>query len=132
MTSINTISSTQGQTQEVIAISQHEHVIDAARLMYENRIGSLVVVKADDDETMVGIITERDILRWISNATPQTYFQEVHKIMTREVVSSQPGAPLSDSIAMMDKYQIRHMPTVVGGKAIGMLSVRDLLERRVL
>jgi CBS domain-containing protein len=100
--------------------------------MHEERIGCLVVTVDDDDESMVGVVSERDILGWISNASPKTYFQQVYEIMTRNVISCPPGTPLSESVEQMDLHQIRHMPTVVDGKAVGMLSARDLLERHVI
>ena len=131
MTSIETVEAARGQVREIVAISQHERIIEAANLMYENRVGCLVVIAAGDDETMVGIISERDILGWISNASPDTYFQKVREIMTGDVVSCRPGTPVSDSIEQMKRHNIRHMPIVEGHKAVGMLSVRDLLERHV-
>ena len=131
MTSIGTIENTQEQTREIIAVSQHERIVDAARLMHENRVGCLVVAADSNDETMVGVITERDILGWISNATPKTYFQKVHEIMTRDVVFCRPGTSASESLDQMKRHHIRHMPIVEDGKTIGMLSVRDLLERHI-
>ena len=131
MTSTDTIETAHGQTQEVIAISQHERIMDAARLMHENHVGCLIVAADDNDETMVGVITERDILGWISNATPQTYFQKVCEIMSRKVVSCRPEASVNDSLEQMKQHHIRHMPIVENGKAVGILSLRDLLERQV-
>ena len=131
MTAIDAIETTKEQTQEIIAISQHERIMDAARLMHENRVGCLVVAAGNDDETMVGVITERDILGWISNATPETYFQQVREIMTRDVISCLPDTPASESLEQMKRHHMRHMPIVEDGKTVGMLSVRDLLERHV-
>jgi len=131
MTSIETVETTAGQNREIIAISQYQRVTEAASFMEENRVGCLVVIADDDDETMVGIITERDILRWISNATPETYSQQVREIMTRDIVSCKPGTPPSESLAQMNRHHTRHMPIVEDGKAVGMLSVRDLLENHL-
>jgi len=131
MTAIETVEASRGQAHEIIAIAQYERITEAASLMYENRVGSLVVIASDDDETMVGIITERDILGWISNASPETYFQQVREVMTSDVVFCEPGASISDSFKQMEQHRIRHMPIVERGKAVGMLSVRDLLERHV-
>ncbi|MCP4377065.1 MAG: CBS domain-containing protein [bacterium] len=131
MTSIETAEHTQNTPAEVLAISQHERLMDAAKIMHENRVGCLVVAASSDDETMVGVISERDILGWISNATPETYFQKVSDIMTTNIVSSRPGTPIADDLEQMKRYHIRHMPIVEDGKAIGMLSVRDLLEQHI-
>jgi len=131
MTTIETVETAQGQNQEVIAITQYERVVDAAKLMYEHRVGSLVVVENDRDDTMVGIITERDMLGWISTASGETYLQQVHEVMARDVVSCEPGDLVNDSLERMKRYGIRHMPIVEGRRAVGMLSARDLLEQHV-
>ncbi len=129
MTSIEAIENAQGQTREIVTISQYDRVIDAASLMNENRIGCLVVIEDNKDETMVGVISERDILTWLTDASPATYFQQLRVIMTRDVISCKPDAPVTDSLDQMERYHIRHMPIVEGDKAVGMLSMRDLVER---
>jgi CBS domain-containing protein len=130
MTSIETTEITQEQTRKVIAISQYDRIIDAADLMHKNHIGCLVVAENNKDDTMVGIITERDILAWLTDASPATYFQQIHVIMTRDVISCHPGVSVSDAIEQMKQHHMRHMPMVEDGKAVGMISVRDLLEQR--
>jgi len=131
MTFIETVETTREQTREIIAVAQSERIVDAARFMHENRVGCLVVVASDDDDMMVGVVTKRDILGWISNATPETHFQQVRTIMTWDVVSCKPGTPVTESLELMKQHHIRHMPVVEKGKAVGMLSLRDLLERHV-
>ncbi|MBL7219125.1 MAG: CBS domain-containing protein [Phycisphaerae bacterium] len=131
MTAIDAVETTREQTQEIIAISQHERIMDAARLMHENRVGCLIVAADTNDETMVGVITERDILGWISNASPETYFQQVREIMTTNVISCRPDTSAGESLEQMKRFHIRHMPIVEDGKAVGILSVRDLLEQHL-
>jgi CBS domain-containing protein len=130
MTSIGTAEITREQTQKVIAISQSDRIIDAADMMHKNHIGCLVVTEDSKDDTMVGIITERDILAWLTDASPATYFQQIQVVMTREVISCRPGESVSEAIEQMKQHHMRHMPIVEDGKAIGMISMRDLLEQR--
>jgi signal-transduction protein with cAMP-binding, CBS, and nucleotidyltransferase domain len=129
MTPNDMIQTAEDQTQEIIAVSQFEQIIDAAGIMHQHGIGCLIVAADRDDETMVGIISERDILGWISSATPNTYSQKVREVMTTNVISCQPGASVSSTLEQMKRYHMRHMPIVENGRAVGMLSVRDLLER---
>jgi signal-transduction protein with cAMP-binding, CBS, and nucleotidyltransferase domain len=103
-------------------------VTNAAEIMCENRVGSLVVVADCDDRTMVGIISERDILLWISDASPDTFFQQVEDVMTREVVFCEADSPLEEGWKLMKKNRIRHIPIVSDGVAVAMLSTRDLLD----
>lgn len=128
MIGCETIGSTRIGVREVVGITQFHRVTEAAEAMFENHVGSLVVVADDDDDTMVGIISERDILEWISQASPDTYFQKVQDVMTKEVIFCKPNVPLSESWKLMKSNGIRHLPVVKKGVAVAMLSVRDLLS----
>ena len=131
MTSIETTEIAQEQAQKIITISQYDRIIDAANLMNDNHIGCLVVTENNKDDTIVGVISERDVLVWITDASPATYFQQVQVVMTRDVISCKLGVPVSDSIEIMKRHHIRHMPIVEGGRAVGMLSMRDIIERHL-
>ncbi len=131
MTRCETIGSTRMGVREVVIVTQFQRVTEAAKAMFENRVGSLVVVEDDDDNTMVGIISERDILQWISQASPETYFQRVQDIMTNDVIFCESDVPLTESWKLMKQNGIRHLPVVKNGVAVAMLSVRDLLERQI-
>jgi len=113
----------------LVTIPQNERVTEAARWMHENRVGCLVVV--DDDRKMTGIISERDILRWIGELTPETYFQRVGDVMTTEVISADPTTPLAEAQDRMAEHGIRHLPVVEDGILVGMISMRDLVSREV-
>ena len=128
MSICETIGDTRVGVRDVVTIARLERVTDAAEIMCENRVGSLVVVAAHDDATMVGIISERDILQWISAASPETFFQRVEDVMTREVVFCQADSPLEEAWKLMKKNGIRHIPVVSDGVAVAMLSARDLLD----
>jgi CBS domain-containing protein len=131
MTAIETGEITQEKAQKIIAISQYDRIIDAANLMHENHIGCLIVTEDSKDDTIVGVISERDVLVWITDASPATYFQQIHVVMTRDIISCKPGVPISESIEQMKRHHIRHMPIVEGGKAVGMLSMRDIIEHHL-
>jgi CBS domain-containing protein len=118
-----------GRPQEVVTILQHERVSEAARRMYENRIGCLVVV--DDGGCLVGIISERDILGWVGKATPETYRQRVLDVMAREVVTGEPGIGLQEAQERMSRNGIRHLPLVSKGIPVGMVSLRDVAAGQV-
>jgi CBS domain-containing protein len=128
MSICKTIGDTRVGVRDVVTIVQFDRVTNAAEIMCENRVGSLVVVADCDDKTMVGIISERDILLWISDASPDTFFQQVEDVMTREVVFCEADSPLEEGWKLMKKNRIRHIPIVSDGVAVAMLSTRDLLD----
>ena len=131
MSTCGTIKSTDLGVQEVVTITQFQRVTVAAEIMSHNCVGSLVVVAANDDDTMVGIITERDILKWLSRVTSDTYIQDVDKIMIRDVVSCNDKISLDEVRKLMKDNDIRHVPIVRHGIAVGMLSARDLLGQQL-
>ena len=118
----------QAHSCEVVTVSQLDRVTDAARIMHDHRVGCLVVL--DDAETMVGVVSERDILCWISLATPEAYFQRVRDIMTADVVSASAGTPLEEARELRMANGVRHLPVLENGTPVGMISIRDLVSRQ--
>jgi CBS domain-containing protein len=112
---------------QVVTIYLHQRVVEAAQLMQNNRVGCLVV--NDVREKMVGVLSERDILKWVANASPTSFRQKVEDIMTRNVVSVAPKTPLGDCRQIMLQNNIRHLPIVEDGRAVGILSIRDVMEK---
>mgnify|MGYP001825272347 CR=1 FL=1 len=93
-------------------------------------VAALVVVADKDDETMVGIISERDILEWISKGTRETYSLTVRDIMTKKVISCDAITPLDEAWEIMRMHNIRNLPVVKDGRPLKMLSLRNLLDNR--
>lgn len=94
----------------------------AAELMWREQTGSLVIVEAGK---IVGIITERDVLRTVAAGKDLTTIT-VGAVMSPEVVTTTSGAPLRDAARTMARHWIRHLPVVDGGTLVGMISQRDI------
>ena len=109
----------------VITIAPEETVRRAVALLVENRIGAVVV--ADAAGQLVGILSERDVMR--AAAQDEGVFgQPVSAIMTREVVI---GMPEDDVLAVahtMLEKRFRHLPIVDEGRLIGIISIGDVLK----
>ncbi len=110
--------------ERVHAIGQAASVLEAARLMNEHRIGSLVVT--DPFGELVGIISERDILTRVVTAQRDPTTTQVGDVMTRNVISCCPETSLSDVRRIMTLQHIRHLPVVDDGSLVGMISIGDL------
>jgi CBS domain-containing protein len=95
---------------------------EAARRMWEQQTGSLLVM---DGEELLGIITERDVLKAVATGTA---LEEVpiSEVMTKDVVTAHPGTSLREAAAVMTEKWIRHLPVVERGQVVGILSQRDL------
>jgi CBS domain-containing protein len=109
-------------TQATISESATDTLAAAAERMWRNQTGSLVIT---DDGRLVGIITERDLLRAVAlGADPAT--ATIDDAMTTEVFTVPPDMPLREAAREMAARWIRHLPVVDGGRLLGMVSMRDI------
>ena len=94
----------------------------AAETMWRQQTGSLVIV---DGSTIVGIVTERDILRAIARgADPDT--ESIESVMSTELITVSSDTSVREAARMMAQNWIRHLPIVEDGKLVGVLSQRDV------
>ena len=100
----------------VVAVGPDATLADVAALMRREDIGSLTV--NDDAGNLVGIITERDLVRCVAEAADPTVVR-VARFMTGDPVVACPMG-------------LRHLPVVADGRVLGMVSIRDLLEASAL
>ena len=111
------------KSEELVWISPLESVFDALKLMNEKDVGAVVV---QIDEYLVGILSERDYMRKVILNTHSSKKTKVSEVMTTDVITVQPEDTVLHCIALTKKHHIRHLPVVKEGKAIGMISLRDL------
>jgi CBS domain-containing protein len=112
-------------TKEVVTIDMDQSALEAAKLMTEKRISSLIVL---DKKQPVGIVTERDFVKKI--CTKQL---EVSKIQITEIMSmirtyAEPQTPIHVAIQRMLNHNIRRLPIISEGKVIGIITVTDLAK----
>ena len=98
-------------------------VLDAARLMNDRHIGSVVIV---DDDRLVGIFTERDVMRRIVAEQRDPASTQIAEVMTSPVACGAPHTTLNELRNVMRKRKIRHVPIVDGHEVLGMISIGDL------
>jgi CBS domain-containing protein len=104
-------------------------LIEAAERLTERRIGALVVV--DGDGELVGIISERDIIRALSETGPDCLGRPVAETMTRHVVTCQETDTLDELMAMMTARRFRHLPVITDGDLVGIISIGDVVKHHV-
>jgi len=93
----------------------------AARKMWEQQTGSLLVLEGEE---LVGIITERDVLRAVATGTPLD--TPVSELMSRDLITVEPGTSLREAARIMTEKWIRHLPVLEAGRLVGVVSQRDL------
>lgn len=108
---------------EVDACRPDVSVAEAAQRMMTDDVGSLAVVH---DGELVGIFTERDVLRAVSeNLDPRT--SKVSAVMTPDPDSLSPEISVDDAASWMMAAGYRHLPVIADGNLIGMVSIKDLM-----
>jgi sigma-B regulation protein RsbU (phosphoserine phosphatase) len=100
----------------------------ALGLMNLHRIGALIVVTPE--RGLLGIFTDRDLLRRVGVAAPEWQVLPVSAWMTRDPFTVSPDAGWDDAVGLMAKHRVRHLPVIEGGRVIGLISSRVLMDRR--
>ena len=110
--------------REVVIIDEEATVMVAAKIMSEQRIGSLVVGRR---EKVVGIFTERDVLNRVVALHLDPLETIVKDVMTTPVACCQPTTKLAECRSVMTEKRIRHLPVVKDNMLLGMISSGDIL-----
>jgi CBS domain-containing protein len=122
MATIRDILRTKGPN--VLSIEPQATVLDAAMLMNQHKIGSLLVLS---DGELIGIITERDILQRVVVLRLDPGETSVERVMTTELVCCQPHTPLDEARGVMKNRRIRHLPVLDEQRQLcGLISIGDL------
>ena len=120
---VNNILAVKGA--HVVTIQPGQHVRQAVALLAQHNIGALPVVDAAG--LLVGIVSERDIIRWAAD-DEGVFERPVQDLMTTEVIISGPKEDLTRVARIMAQNHIRHLPIIEEGKVSGIISIRDLLK----
>lgn len=113
-------------TRNIVSIEQNETVLEAARLMTENNISSLIV--HTDDESTIGILTERDFLSKVCSKDLQASKVKIADIMSKIQMSAQPNTPIEVAVQRMINNKIRRLPVMESGKVVGIITVTDMAK----
>ena len=116
-------------TRPMVTISTEKLVKAAAKLMVEKNIGLLVVTQSGENEKLLGVISERDIIKVI--ASGRTLEMKVSDVYTRNAVTVAQDSDVAEVAKAMNKHAIRHVVVVDDkGKPTGVVSMRDLVGER--
>jgi CBS domain-containing protein len=110
-------------TKKVVTIADDKTALDAAKLMAEKGISSLIVVKNGNPE---GIITERDFIKKICAKELQISQIKIINIMSKIQTIAEPDTPIEVAVQRMVNRRIRRLPIVQDGKVVGIITVTDL------
>jgi CBS domain-containing protein len=112
-------------TKDVVAVDENMTALDAARLMTEKGISSLIIEK---DHAPVGIISERDFVKKICLKDMQPSTINVGSMMSKIQTYASPDTPVDVAVQRMVNHKIRRLPVIADGKVIGIITVTDLAK----
>ncbi len=119
----------QKKAHRIVTIGPETVVSEAAKIQKEEHIGALMVM--GDDGALVGIISERDIVRAIPEYGGELFDLAVSRLMTHPVMTCNPKGRVHEIMKTMTANHFRHMPVLEDGKLIGMISIGDVVKSRV-
>lgn len=128
MATVSHLLAVKKNSSHVFSVSPDSTVFEATRLMNAERIGALLIIqKCTPSHKLVGIFTERDVLRRVVAAKRQPEHTTVSDVMTREIITCTVETQLDDLAELMRGKRIRHLPVLHKNESIaGFISIGDL------
>lgn len=124
---ISTILKTKGS--KVVSVRDSDTVDSAVKALVREKIGAVLVTDAEGK--VCGILSERDVVVELSKSGAKLLTKPVSELMTRDLVRCGPGDSVLKAMAMMTDRRIRHLPIFDGDELLGIVSVGDLVKRRM-
>ncbi len=122
------IGSILGGRRAVVSVAPATLVSDIVALLEQHRIGAVLVMAGD---AIAGIVSERDIVAELHRRGGDVLAASAEQVMTAPVVTVAPESSIPAAMATMTNRRIRHLPVVAGGELIGIVSIGDLVKRRI-
>jgi CBS domain-containing protein len=130
MSSIETLSVSSFMTRDVKTEKEDQNVLAACRIMHENNIGSVIIVKKDDKNNIkpVGIITERNVVRLLGSLNPSLLQIPLRDIMSKPVITISINSSVRDAIQTMQQKNIRRLVISDGERMVGIITDKDVFR----
>lgn len=123
---VSQILRSKGDT--VFTVGPAETVGAVAELLHSRRVGALVVL---DSEEVVGIVSERDVVRALAKQGDGALSRPVSEFMTGNVLFAEPGETVDFLLNRMTDRRVRHLPVCKSGRLVGIVSIGDLVKSKI-
>lgn len=118
----------QNKGADVLSVRSETPVRDAVEQLAVRKIGALPVLRG---ETVVGIMSERDIIYCLRSDGAAVLEWPVERIMTAPAITVTPDQQVMGALSLMTRRRIRHLPVVEGDRLVGIVSIGDLVKYRM-
>ena len=119
----------RGKGRNIVTIEANRTLSEAARLLSDHRIGAVLV--SDAFRPVLGILSERDIVRAIAARGAAALEEPVSRSMTEKVETCTGESAIHEVMEMMTVGKFRHVPVVEGGRLVGIVSIGDIVKHRL-
>jgi CBS domain-containing protein len=123
---VRSILNTKGH--QIMSVEPDANMTAAIKLLGEKKIGAVLVMS---QSRLEGILSERDIVRVLGERGAGALDEPVSNVMTRKVVTCKETDTVAELMEMMTTGKFRHLPVVDNGKVVGLISIGDIVKRRV-
>jgi CBS domain-containing protein len=106
-------------------VQPSQTVFEAARYMVDRNVGAVPVL---EETTLVGIFSERDIMRRVVTEGRDPLTTRIGEVMSTDLRTVEPSATSEEAMCLMQTHSVRHLPVCEGRTLVGFLSLRDLLR----
>lgn len=125
--SVNQILERKGR--EVVTLHPDVTLEEVARVLARRKIGAIVLL--EDTGAVAGIVSERDIVRVIGTAGVSALSHGVRDEMTMDVTTCTGSTGIDEAMQLMTDGRFRHLPVCENGKLVGIISIGDVVKRRI-
>lgn len=114
---------------QVFSVAESATLREAAELLDARKVGAMVIL--NEAGMVIGVISERDIVKAIARSGAAALKSTVSDSMSRQVVFAKPSDTVEQSMDSMTDRRIRHLPVVAGQRLMGVVSIGDLVKWRI-
>ena len=118
----------QAKPYVAVTCDAADEISKAVACMAEHNIGAVVV---SEDDSIVGIFTERDLMRGLHNTGTDFLSGRLKSSMITKVIIMNPDQSMDEALDLMNANRIRHLPVVDRNQLVGLLSIRDLIAQKL-
>ena len=113
---------------DVFAVKPEQTLAEACSELESRRVGALIVCSED---TVVGVLTERDVVRALAREGRDALSRPISAFMTADVVFTAPGETVDMLMTRMTERRIRHLPVLSEGRLVGVISIGDVVKCQI-
>jgi len=117
-----------GKGNSVISLPADATLLTAAETLSSHKIGAVLVM---DGEAVLGVLSERDLVRVLAKNGGAALDAPASTMMTRDVITCGPGHTIAEVMELMTEKRIRHLPVLEDGRLAGMISIGDVVKERI-